>query len=324
MYIILPLLLVLIALVFNKGIRINSVAIFIIATILSMLTILYHTVFPFTLISTGQMGLSFLIVVMFVGALPKGSTIKKRLRNVRKEYAIIAMIMLIPHSLLNIYDFFLGYNYLEIFGLMSMFFVLLLGITSFNTVKQSIKTSSWLRIHRLAYVLYLLLYLHILEVCTFDSLIAYTIIFGAYLFMKLYNYKFHKYKLLYSSFLTIVVMSGSVLLLYDIEEYNYEYYDIVEGNEFTDGVYYGEAKGYKNKTTSVYVTIENNVIISVVLNDVGGTATVADGLYLDAAYDVAYDIVLNNRTDIDAVSGATATSISVNEAVIDALLKAKR
>ena len=91
----------------------------------------------------------------------------------------------------------------------------------------------------------------------------------------------------------------------------------VQGN-YKDGVYEGTGKG-NNGDIKVEVTVEGGNITSIVLKEHGET----EGIYEAAEKGVVADIITNQSTDVDAVSGATNTSKGIMEAVGNALKEAK-
>ena len=100
-----------------------------------------------------------------------------------------------------------------------------------------------------------------------------------------------------------------------------EYTDenIIEEYTFTDGTYEGTSEGHRGNEAKVTVEILNDEIISVEVEECGCTPNANDGFYANAADEIAEDIVSENRTDVDAVSGASNTSKAINEAVKNAL-----
>jgi len=89
-----------------------------------------------------------------------------------------------------------------------------------------------------------------------------------------------------------------------------------ETADLVSGVFEGEGKG-KYGTFKVSVTLENSEIkkIEVTENhDSGFTAPVIDQLFSE--------IIASNSTDVDAVSGATLTSMAIKSSVNDAIKKA--
>ncbi|MBQ1311691.1 MAG: FMN-binding protein [Blautia sp.] len=86
--------------------------------------------------------------------------------------------------------------------------------------------------------------------------------------------------------------------------------------QYKDGKYTGAAIGYNGRLT-VSVTIEDGVI-----TDAHMKGSVDDEPYITDACAVFDEIVAQNNTLVDAVSGATTSSHALTEAVEDALSKA--
>ncbi len=84
---------------------------------------------------------------------------------------------------------------------------------------------------------------------------------------------------------------------------------------FADGTYTGSGTGFRGATTEVSVTIADGGITDIT------TVSHGDDLpYYERAFDsVASDIIGVQSTDVDAVSGATYSSLGIMEAVQDAL-----
>lgn len=92
----------------------------------------------------------------------------------------------------------------------------------------------------------------------------------------------------------------------------------IEGATFKDGVYTGEAEGFR-PGIKVSVEIKNNSIISIEVlehNEVNSK-------YYQKAFDtIPQEILDNQTTDVDTTSGATFTSTGIINAVNDALKQA--
>jgi len=84
--------------------------------------------------------------------------------------------------------------------------------------------------------------------------------------------------------------------------------------QYTDGTYTGSAPGFRGETT-VSVTVENGYI-----TDITVVSTDDDYKYFSKAENsVINDILESQDTDVDAVSGATFSSVAIMDAVADAL-----
>lgn len=82
----------------------------------------------------------------------------------------------------------------------------------------------------------------------------------------------------------------------------------------TDGTFFGSAQGYGG-TVSVQVDIENGYICEVDIV----TADGEDDAYLNMAMDLLDEIVDEQTTNIDTVTGATYTSAGILNATMEAL-----
>ena len=319
MYIILPFVLALVAYYLNRLIRLNSIILYVFSLTLAGLTSFFPNSISSTLILNGTLGLSFYIVVMYTGALPKGSKIKKKLRGVRKEYSILGFIFILPHAYLHIYETIIDSTPIAIYGLLAFALMLPLFIISFNVFKKKMSILSWLKFQKWAYLVYLLLFFHLIMMSSSDNAIVYLVIFGSYSFFKLYNYIYVKNRFTKSLISTISIGFVAVLLSTESFVVENEIYNIIEYYTFTDGTYEGEANGYRGISTKVFVTIQDNIIANISLDSCGCTAIPNSGKYLDAAYEITNNIVELNDTSVDSISGSTTTSDAIKEAVIDAL-----
>jgi uncharacterized protein with FMN-binding domain len=87
-------------------------------------------------------------------------------------------------------------------------------------------------------------------------------------------------------------------------------------SELNDGVYEGYYD-YGRWQTSVLVTIQNGVIISI---EVVKTVTFERE---DITSSIIDEVIINQSLEVDVVAGATVTSLAYLKAIEDALLKAK-
>jgi len=90
------------------------------------------------------------------------------------------------------------------------------------------------------------------------------------------------------------------------------------GLELKDGVYEGEAVGYR-PGIKVSVTIKDNKMVSITVIE---HQEVNASYYQKAIEIVPGEIIKEQDTDVDAITGATFTSIGIMNAVNDALSKA--
>lgn len=160
------------------------------------------------LVKRCMVALSLFAVVMFIGTLRKDSMLGMRLRAVRSELSIVACILCLGHVFLYFVPYSsrafsgtLQNNILASFVVAMLLFVLLviLGITSCEAVKKRMRTAKWRSIQRLAYAFFLLTYVHLMfmlvpaaingGVSAAIGVAVYTMIFGAYVALRLYRRK---------------------------------------------------------------------------------------------------------------------------------------
>ena len=141
------------------------------------------------IITLGYVPLSYMIVVMYTGVFQKGF-IKKRLMMVRAENAIIGFIFLLSHAI-GFLEFYLDYgnifeNIVPLIGLAAFILSIPLFVTSFRFIRKHFKYSEWKLLHKLAYLFYLLLLVHMILINN-DRLIFYIFLFGVYFILKFYD-----------------------------------------------------------------------------------------------------------------------------------------
>lgn len=117
------------------------------------------------LFNSGQVALSLLILVMLTGAFHKTSKIRKTLELARGEIAVIAFILLIPHALKNSNLALSGYNPT---GIIAYIIIIPLVITTFMFIRKRMKPKDWKNLHRLSYIAYLMIYIHMAIDINFD------------------------------------------------------------------------------------------------------------------------------------------------------------
>lgn len=116
---------------------------------------------------------SLFIVVMYIGTLNVKSKVRQWLQPVRAELSIIACILALAHvtSYLGSFGARILFSSASYNGFLTASFciscillvlLVVLGITSFEFLKQRMHTKTWIRVQILAYVFYGLTYIHIL------------------------------------------------------------------------------------------------------------------------------------------------------------------
>lgn len=278
----------------------------------------------------GFLGMGFFVIVMFAGAFDKKSTMSKRLRGVRKEYSIIGFVSLLPHFLTNFLTSLSGSLRLEIAGFSAAILMIPLFIISFHFIKKKINIKTWFKIQKLAYVIYFLIFLHLMILDT-AYIVTYITIFGFYFMLKVYNYPLKNHKALKGAFMTLFIFGLMTVYLVEASGLgftNASFYvsaanttsTVVTSSSYNDGTYTGHGTGINGIPSQVTLTISNGVITNITVNKTGSSQS----YFASAAYRIANEIMNSNSTHVNLVSGATRTSMGIIQAVNDALSQAKK
>ena len=166
--------------IFSDLLRKRGEIFFIIATIVSI----YGAFFSeYNLINQPYLGLGFLVVMMYVGALDLTKWYAKKIKAVRGKLAIIGFILIAAHVW---YHFSLQFHFGRMMGSLSFLIMVPLFITSFKTIKSRIKKSKWNKLHKLAYFAYFFIFVHaFLQATEVAHQVIVVAIFGTYLVKRL-------------------------------------------------------------------------------------------------------------------------------------------
>ena len=318
-----------------KLIKKKEKVIYIIASILSIGS--YFILNESTPINAGFVGLAFFIIVMMATSFTRGSLFFKRFVAVRKEFSILGFIFILPHGI-----FYLLKNWgnLEWYGVIAVIIMIPLFITSFMSVRKKMKAKTWKNLQRLAYIIYLLIFIHLMIIGESGHLFIYIGVFGLYTFLKVKNtiFKDNNLNWLYGLIATALLLVASYLIFIYEEENTIEINQlgtVTETNDndeyieetvyfYEDGTYNGTADGYKYYEVEVNVTIKKDIITDIDIIDCGCSSP-AKGVDFEAAADELVETILtNNSLDVDTVSGATSSTSGLIEAVNIAVTKAKK
>jgi len=144
-----------------------------------------------TIINMGYVGLSFFLVVMFMSGLNPGK-LRKRLMGNRAEYAIIGGIFVLVHGLkymiyaLDFSFFWVAPIYFYI-GIFSVIVMIPLWMTSFMLIRKKMKGKSWKKLHKLAYVFYIMVFIHLIWINN-QRIWFYVSLALLYIFVKYWDY----------------------------------------------------------------------------------------------------------------------------------------
>ena len=287
------------------------------------------------------------IYVMYAGAVPDKSFLRRQVMPLRGPLSIMACILTLGHNIAYGKTYFvllftrassLRINVLlaAICSLVMILIMLPLFVTSFIRVRRKMKPASWKRLQRLAYVFYALMYIHVLLLNTTSAregkwtsilnIALYSLLFLVYAGLRLSRaaQKSGREGLIpVIHLLCSALMIGGLVLIFmpvktdapQIVSAPAQAKEVV----WTDGKYKGDANGYNGRLT-VSVTVKDGKIAKAVC-----TSHVDDEPYYTRAVEGTLDVmVAGNTTDVDAVSSATTTSEALIEAVRKALSQAEQ
>lgn len=157
----------------------------------------------FELIQECLLPLALFVIVMFIGCFSRESKISQRLRPVRAELSIVACILVLGHmcSYLGLYvnRVATGNAQGNVIASIAIAFALLilvavLGVTSLNSVKRLMAKEVWVKLQKLAYAFFALVYLHLVLMLlpsavngganALSSLLVYTLVFACYAVLR--------------------------------------------------------------------------------------------------------------------------------------------
>ena len=149
-----------------------------------------------------MLSLALFVVVMYIGVFAKGSRAHQWLKPVRAELSILACILACGHMAVYLASYAprlggaMGANVLSalVVALALLVLLLVLGVTSFGFVKKHMRTESWKRLQRWAYVFFGLVYVHLMLMpapaasrggeAALVTVAVYTVVFGAYAVLR--------------------------------------------------------------------------------------------------------------------------------------------
>ncbi len=170
----------------------NKVILYIIFTVLGVLSFVFRDVNITTPINQGYLGFAFFYVVMITGIFNKDSKLFKNLNSVRSIYSIIGFIILTPHAIFYILDKFIDNGLFDVVGLLAYLIMIPLFITSFQNIDNPQVKFRWKKIQRFAYIVYVLIFVHLIIVSSVPNSIMYIVLFAPYVLYKPYHFFKHE------------------------------------------------------------------------------------------------------------------------------------
>lgn len=126
--------------------------------------------------SRGLIGMSFLLIIMYIGALNPKNRLVRSLMTIRGELSILGVIFMMNHFIYYIVaisktipnwsemkpNALFTYLMVSVLSIWAWIICIPLFITSFRVVRKKMNAKEWKRLQRLAYLFYGLVYVHIM------------------------------------------------------------------------------------------------------------------------------------------------------------------
>ena len=171
-------------LLFRKAMKKYAVPFYLVATAITVFFLVYRpsgniqipdviNKYVMKPLSQGTISTALFSIVMWIGALNRKNPVVKKLFSIRGEMSIIACILTLSH---NIYFGIIFFpmlftspgsmsttHFIAIcITLVLIALMIPLMVTSFITIRKKMKFASWKKLQRLAYVFYMLIYVHVM------------------------------------------------------------------------------------------------------------------------------------------------------------------
>lgn len=175
-------------------------------------TFLWYAILLF---QRGAVATALFTIVMYMAVLKNGSTLKKRLFAIRAEISIIACIITLCHNFIYgktyMVALFKSPDRLDSYSLSATVLTIVLDIlmlplmvTSFECIRRKMKAKSWKKLQRLAYLFYMLIYVHVMILFAarakmgitsyYIDMAIYSAVFGSYAVLRVRKYVLSKNK----------------------------------------------------------------------------------------------------------------------------------
>ena len=168
-------------------------------------------------INNGFVGLSFFLIVMYITIFKKSGNFYRKLYPNRGRLSIFGFIFLIPHTINFFFRDFPTFNW---YGFIAYLIMIPLFITSFINIRKKISLKKWRSLHKLAWISYLLTFIHLLIVSS--NVLLYCYIFIPYFILKIFKYIEYKNKKeiknVYKLFIIAVILISIQIFISPKEE----------------------------------------------------------------------------------------------------------
>jgi DMSO/TMAO reductase YedYZ heme-binding membrane subunit len=160
----------------------KSYIFYVIALVVVGVSVVFYKEDWTNLITKGIIGYGFIVVVMLVGVLPNKWTVSRNIKMNRGIYSILGFILISPHALLRVFGVIGSVN---LFGIAAYVIMIPLTIISFRVIRNEIEPKDWIAIQKAAYIIYGVLFIHLIYVADYPDKIVYAVLLTIYVNNKL-------------------------------------------------------------------------------------------------------------------------------------------
>ena len=343
----------------NKIIKKKSNILYIICTVISLLTVAgcwsgFAAKLPATVVKylwdplqNGTIATAIFVWVMYAGALKPGVELRKYLLPIRGEISIIASILTLGHNFAlgrvyffklftNPADFSIWQILASVCSVLMILIMLPLFITSFPEVRKKMDGRKWKKLQRWAYLFYGLIYVHVLllfipasrdgDTNALLNIIVFSLVFLAYAALRIKKAMEKRNK--NSKFIPAAAIA--VALVVAIFSMPAEIFDFIDINSSDKNNATGSDMSlYKDGTFEgkgrgyAGPVIAEVTIKDDVITDVNIVSQVEDEPYWTRSLVIIDDIIKTQDYHVDSVAGATKSCNGIRKAVKSALKQAK-
>ena len=173
---VLSVMLLIVAYKYKRNARLDN-PIYVVSLALTVATLFVDIKF----ISSGLVGFSMFNVVMFTGVIPNKWALTRVLKSYRDMYSILGVIFILPHVYLNLFVD----QQINLIGVAAFVIMLPLFITSFSIIRKEMNNGEWIKLQKAAYLVYVLLFAHLISVADWYGKILYAVMMTLYINNKL-------------------------------------------------------------------------------------------------------------------------------------------
>jgi DMSO/TMAO reductase YedYZ heme-binding membrane subunit len=155
---------------------------YVLALVVSTLSIVFYSEGVFAYINNGIIGYGLLFTVMFCGVIPNKWQLTRHLKMNRGVFSILSFILITPHAALRVFSVIGSVN---LFGIAAYVIMVPLTIISFKVIRKEIEPKDWFTIQKGAYIIYIILFIHLIMVASWLDKVVYAVLLTLYVNNKL-------------------------------------------------------------------------------------------------------------------------------------------